>query len=1346
MQQQSPGGHKTLASYLPALHLERLGGAQQGPSVEGLHGAVLLVDVRGFTRLTLRYAGKGKRGAELLSEVLNDSFGGLIDVIAEHGGDVLSFAGDALLAVWPCKEDRLEEAVVQAAQAGLKVHGAQGHPDEPLELRSSVGVGPLQLFHVGGAEGRWMLLATGEPLAQVGQADKTCQAGEVVLSLEAWAKVQDRCSGELRGTAVKLHEIKKPVPPPGAGPLPSSDVDLQPFVPEVIYGRRGQADFLAEFRPRMTILFVNLSDIAPEGQGALDRIQVAAHLMQEELTRFEGAVYQFLTDDKGTTLLGACGLPGMAHEDDAVRGCLAAQSIRERLQAEGIASAVGVATGRLFSGSYGNDRRRSFALVGTTMNLAARLMQASEGDGLLVCPTTREAAISRFDFEQLEPVTVKGIDEPVQVYRPLGIHGRQHGSGDTLIGRAAERAYLDTVLDGSGPRVTVFEGEAGIGKSQLLRYAVSLAEAQDVMVLEGAADSIETDNSWFMWRPVLSELLELDQGQERAQARLLELIGDDETQRKWAPVFEDIVPLGLEGNEISAAMSGPARADAVRTLLVQILRNAGREHTLILRVEDAHWLDSASWGGLLQVARSVDTLRILVSTRPPSDPVPAEHSALIEIEDCERRVLGALSPEEAEQLVCHRLEVDSLPPSVAALLARQAEGHPLFTEELAWSLVEQGALEIRGGQAVLAMGADDLAAQSFPDSVQGVITSRIDRLPPETQLILKVASVIGRVFQLEILSAVNPVTEDVERLQQETDDLVRHDLTLVEKPEPDPAWIFKHALIQDVAYNLLAFRQRHKLHKAVAQWYEAQFEHNLAGYYPVLAHHYALAEDEPKALEYLDLAGTRALRNGASGEAVSFFLRALDLGKDQEALASPQTRLRQARWWRSLGLAYYGLGRRLESREAMLRTMEIAGYPFATSTFGQLLQLSREYVYQATLLAAPGLLLDKDETGRLLAAEAADAAQYVSTSYYFDKENLPMFVAALSCATLSTRSGNTREAAVGFSYVGVLVGLFNIAPLLDAYFDRGLEAANAIGDPWAVARHWQLRAMQYAGRGIWVEQELEDSIEFFRRTGDRHEYEISLTVKMLIRSYRGFYGEWLQLCGRLADSARGHSAQHLFWANNKMSEVLLLTGEAEAALPYAEEALRIHETDPEPPSWASTMMIQGCVKWQMGDLEAGVATVEPGLDLLVEAPTNTHGGLTAYQAAGELVMHYLEVSAGTPKHAHAKNLAARFTKMMFVFSLVFPFAKGARQAWQARQAIALGNATKGRKLAIKAIAWGSEKGLPLTQGLGHYHLGLSHPPGSSERKAALEQALSVFEGIGARYYSGHVRGALGGDG
>ena len=1346
MSQPPLGGITTLSSYLPLLHLERLGGDTPGPSVEGLHGAVLLVDVRGFTKLTLRYAEKGARGAELLSEVLNASFGAIIDVIAEHGGDVLSFAGDAVLAVWPSKPDRLEEAVVLAAQAGQKVHTVQGHPDEPLQLRSSVGVGALRLFHVGGHAGRWMLLATGEPLAQVGAADKHCEAGEVVLSLEAWAKVQDRCAGELRSTAVKLDEIKKPVPAPGPKTLPEVQVELEPFVPEVVYRRRDQGDFLAEFRPRMTILFVNLPNIDADSKGALERIQVAAELMQEELARFEGCVYQFLTDDKGTTLLGAFGLPGMAHEDDAVRGCLAARSIRERLASHDIASAVGVATGRLFSGAYGNDRRRSYAIVGTTMNLAARLMQASGGDGLLVCPTTRQAAGARFDFEELEPVRVKGIDEPVQVYRPQELHARQHGSGDALIGREQERAWLRQLLDGSGARIGVIEGEAGIGKSQLLRHAVKVAEEAGYVVLEGAADSIEVDSAWFMWRPVLSELLELEQGQEHAQARLSALCGDNADLLNWRPVLEDILPLGLEENEVSSEMSGPARADATRTLLIELLRAAGRERRLLLRVEDAHWLDSASWGGLLAVARAVGQLPILVSTRPPADPVPVEHSSLIELEDCDHRVLTALSAEEAEQLVCYRLEVPSLPPAVAQLLARQAEGHPLFTEELAWSLVEQGALKIEDGQASLAMAEDELAAQSFPDSVQGVITSRIDRLPPDTQLILKVASVIGRVFQLEILSAVNPVTEDSDRLQAETGDLVRHDLTLLERPEPDLAWIFKHALIQDVAYNLLAFRQRHKLHKAVAEWYESQFEHNLASYYPVLAHHYSLAEDQGKTLEYLDLAGTRALRSGASGEAVSFFRRALDLGEETQALVNEEARLRQARWWRSLGLAYYGLGRRLESRDAMLRTMEIAGFPFAMGTFGQLLQLQREYFFQAVLLLAPNMLLEKTETRRMLAAEAADAAQYVSTSYYFDKENLPMFVAALSCATLSTRSGDTREAAVGFSYVGVLVGLFNIASLLDAYFDRGLKAAQAIGDPWAVARHWQLRAMQYAGRGIWVEQELDDSIEFFRRTGDRHEYEISLTVKLLIRSYRGFYSEWLQLNGRLADSARGHSAQHLMWATNKMGEVLLLTGEPEAGLPYTEEAIRIHETDPEPPSWASCVMVLGCIQWQLGDMEKGIASLEPGLDLLIEAPTNTHGGLTAYQAAGELVMQYLEKSMGTPKEPHAKNLAARFTKMFLIFSLVFPFAKGARWAWNAREAIALGKHAKGRKLAVKAIAWGSEKGLPLTHGLGHYHLGLSHPAGSSERKAALEQALSVFEGIGARYYSGHVRGALGGDG
>ena len=1316
---------KTVSSYLSAFHLERLAERRERPAVEGFHGAVLLVDVIGFTAITQRFSKAGPRGAEQMSDVLNHTFGAIIDTIDRHGGDILTFAGDAVLAVWPAKKAHLEEAVMLAIQAGLEIHDIPKHPDQPLELRASVGAGELNAFEVGGHDERWMLVAAGDPIDQVAAVDKLCQAGEVVLSTPAWSYVSERCKGQLRRSAVALKSIDREVEVPGSLNRPEPTIDIEPYVPEVVHRRitAGQIDFLAEFR-NLTILFITLSDLDPRKPDAMSQLHAAAGVLQTELDRTGGAVYQFLSDDKGTTLLAAFGLPGMSHEDDAVRASKAAIAIREGLTGVGMKSSIGVATGRLFCGSYGNDTRRQYAIVGTTINLSARLMQACEGDGLLCDQNTRSAVGDRGEFQELEPVLAKGIDKPVAVYRPKLLKGRRHGSDTRLIGRNAERALftecIGRIADGDGG-VVVIEGEAGIGKSQVLRWVVDQAVQKGVRVAEGAADSIETTTGYLMWRDVLDELTGGDPD------RLDALLADDPRMGKWGPLLEDILPLGLEPNEVTQAMSGPARAQALLEIVRQVVAAAAKEGPLILAVEDAHWLDSSSWAALREVATKVDGVLLVISTRPIPEPVPAEYTALVEAGQVV--VMETLSPEEAESLVCYRLGVEALPDAVARVLREQAEGHPLYSEELAWNLVETGAMAIEEGEARLAIDASALSAMSFPDGLQGVITSRIDRLPQETQLLLKVASVIGRIFSFDVLTAVAPLEAEAERLEEQADQLVSADFTLTERPKPDLAWIFKHALIQDTAYNLLIFKQRHKLHKAVAEWYEATFDANLSTYYPVLAHHYTLAELPDKTRQYLDLAGTRALRTGSSAEAVGFFRRALDLEKKQE---DAKTTLRRTRWWRSLGLAYYALGQKGEARQAMLKTMAMSGYPMAGGVVGLLLQLQWQYVLQAIYLISPGAMLAKTEDEREIASLAADAAQLVSTTYYFDKENVPFFVAGLMCASHSARAGASRESSAGLSYMGVLAGLFQIDKLTETYFSRSLEAANEVGDPWAVARHWENKAMQRAGVGVWIDEELDDAIRFFESTSDRHDLEISSTVKALICTYRARYDEAKVLYGRILDSAKGHSIQHTVWADYKIGELMLLEkGRHDEAMPHFERSLANLKIEPEDPTEIAINFLVGTVEYRRGDSAKGGATIDASMQRIKENPPNTHGMLTAFLFGTDTL---LRIWAEDPSDPTARKRAYFALKQFALFAFLFPMARSRKWIFQARAAQLDGKQAKAAKLLTKAKARSQELGILLDLGLADYFAGLAEPEGSDARKALLHDAAALFASVGASHY------------
>jgi hypothetical protein len=202
--------------------------------------------------------------------------------------------------------------------------------------------------------------------------------------------------------------------------------------------------------------------------------------------------------------------------------------------------------------------------------------------------------------------------------------------------------------------------------------------------------------------------------------------------------------------------------------------------------------------------------------------------------------------------------------------------YPFFSEELAYSLRDTGVITVTDGSCRIAPGAD-LQEMSLPDTVQGVVLTRIDRLAPPQQLTLKVASVIGRSFAYRLLRDIYPIAADRPSLPGQLDSLRRRSLVLPETPEPEVAWIFKHAITRDVAYELMLRAQRRALHRAIAEWYERHHQVELPRFYPLLAYHWSRTDVDAKAVQFQELAGERALLDGAYQEAVLFLAAALSV-------------------------------------------------------------------------------------------------------------------------------------------------------------------------------------------------------------------------------------------------------------------------------------------------------------------------------------------------------------------------------------------------------------------------------------------------------------------------------------
>lgn len=619
-----------LTSYVPALIKQRLvtdPTAISTPFSDKFTGAVLFADISGFTRLAETLAEQGPGGAERLTSVLNAYFGQLIDLITANGGDVVKFAGDALLAIWPGPDLALatHRAAYCALRAQTQLRDYRTPDDRPLFLRIAIGAGDIDAIHLGGVFGRWEFITTGTPLIQVGVAEHFASPGQVVVFETVWRNIATVATGTQLPTG--HWRVDHIAPPPSIEPIPAFDLlpaaenALRAYIPGAIIHRlaAGQTGWLSELR-RLTMLFINLVDI--DYNLPLHLAQQLMHDLQTALYRYEGSLNKITIDDKGVTLVAAFGLPPFAHEDDSVRGVLAAIDIKHRLSQLGFQTAIGITTGRAFCGVVGNTTRREYTMIGASVNLAARLM-AHAYDAIYCDLLTYESAHSRVDFDALPPVTVKGRTDTVPVYIPVREKRRPLylKSQDDSIGRDRERGILSKavqeLLRGVSAAI-LLEGEAGAGKSHLVDDLRRQADRMRVGVFTATADQVERLTPYHAWRNVFSQMFDLSlmEDPDSQRRHLLALLDFEDELVDLAPLLNPVLPFNLPDSELTAQMSSQARADNTRELLLRLLADSVSRSPKIVIIDNAHWLDTASWALLLATVRRLQPALFLIVLRP----------------------------------------------------------------------------------------------------------------------------------------------------------------------------------------------------------------------------------------------------------------------------------------------------------------------------------------------------------------------------------------------------------------------------------------------------------------------------------------------------------------------------------------------------------------------------------------------------------------------------------------------------------------------------------------------------------------------------------------------------------
>jgi ABC-type transport system substrate-binding protein/class 3 adenylate cyclase len=614
------------------------------------------------------------------------------------------------------------------------------------------------------------------------------------------------------------------------------------------------------------------------------------------VSRYEGTVAQVVGDG----LLAFFGAP-LTHEDDPERAVRAALEIRDTAAAYSreieaaygipLAIRVGLNTGPVVLSRVTDVLHVAYNALGDTVTTATRLQSAAAPNTILAAEATTHLVSPLFDLRPMEPLSLKGKARPVQasevvaaragVSKPRGIAGLT----SPLVGRDIELALFtesfQAVTEGRG-RIVALVGEAGLGKSRLVAEGRRLSP--HIRWLEGRCLSYGGGIPYLPFVDLLREWLGVTGADPEAKVRielraaLGTLFGAREPE--CYPYLATLLGLSLEPAE--APRIADLSAESLQHQTFKVLRewavSAAARQPLGLILDDLHWADPTSLAlleALLEVAEDAPVLLCLVFR-------PERTHGCWRLNDLARQrfphrhveiVLRPLGPVDTEHLVSNLLARPDFPAEIRGLILQKAEGNPFFIEEVIRELIEADVLvreadRWRAGRAV--------ATLDIPDNVQGVLLSRIDRLPDEARRILQAASVIGRLFPFEILRGV---VGGNGRLQAALTTLQRHELIAERRRLPQAEYRFSHALTQEVAYSTLLEEDRRRLHREVARSLETQHADRLEEISGLLAYHYDHAQDEVRALHFLVRAGDKARAEYADEEALRAYDRAVELMK-----------------------------------------------------------------------------------------------------------------------------------------------------------------------------------------------------------------------------------------------------------------------------------------------------------------------------------------------------------------------------------------------------------------------------------------------------------------------------------
>ena len=609
----------------------------------------------------------------------------------------------------------------------------------------------------------------------------------------------------------------------------------------------------------------------------------------EAISRFNGYIAKYMGDG----LLVYFGYP-RAHEHDAERAVHAGLAVIELVRALPreyrpeqeceIATRIGIATGPVIVGELiGQDIAKERSVFGETPNLAARLQGLAAPNQVIVDSVTKRLVGGEFEFADQGTVSLKGFETPVRVWQVLSakpsasrFESYRSGRLGDFIGREHETALLlgrwREAVGGEG-QVVLLCGEAGIGKSRLVRYLRDRLSEDRYEAIQSQCSPHHTNTALY---PVMTYLRQAAwlAGEDSVPTQLHKLetlvINSGLDDRVTIALFADLLSIRGDERYQLPNVSPDKRKDMTLEALVQYLQRLADHSPVLLIVEDAHWLDPTTLDLMTRIIDRIRQMRVLllITFRPDFRPVWAEYSHVTFL------TLNRLPRRQSLELIATMTGGKVLPQEVQQAILAKTDGVPLYIEELTENLL---------GTGLLAEGTDSFTLKAplkdmvIPDSLQALLMERVDRLGPVKEIV-QIGAAIGREFTYELLRAVVDVTDN--RLNGALDLFVSSGLILQEGERPLSRYRFKHMLVQEAAYSTLPKKSRRLLHARIAKTLEEQFAKRVRLEPELLAYHFEQAGLARPAITYWHLAARRDADRSAHVEALNHFNRALVMVKD----------------------------------------------------------------------------------------------------------------------------------------------------------------------------------------------------------------------------------------------------------------------------------------------------------------------------------------------------------------------------------------------------------------------------------------------------------------------------------